>query len=438
MFLEELQTKTDQSRLGEIIHHLTAKNTAWLSEKGIEAKDAGNHWVLNYNQFETPNEYSRLTRGMVVDKATGKIMSYPFQRFFNRSEVHADPIDFANAEMLEKLDGTMVGVAFPTGDPSKPIWHTRKMLSSHDPDVQFRTTTFRGKSFQFLPLIGTYVKAIPFSHDDVDYTYVFEFIHEATTVITKYRPDHYGLYLLGGRHLGTHKELNEKELDTIATRLGVRRPRRWDAVADQNEIDAIIKQVEQDVPNFEGFVFRDKKTGKRVKLKSADYVKLHHLLDKLSYKDLVPLVLTGEESEVLSYFPEAKEPIDKIKKAYSNYLDKTSASVMEWANKGLSQDNLSRTLFGQNPLAKWEIKLKQMRGEKVEMPKRAVNDDFLSSMIIKYSRLQDADKIRLAVDKELRQVALGQGTNAGSPRKFLGIIGMKSVEDEGPANAGEI
>jgi hypothetical protein len=435
LFLFEQANAVEQSNLQEIISRLRAQDWAWLTEKGIDVKNAGDQWVLNYKQTEKPNEFSRKTRGMVIDKATGRILSYPMERFFNRHEAQADAIDFSNSEMLEKLDGTMVGVAFPNGDPKKPIWHTRKMLSSHLPDVEHKITSFRGKSYQFLPLIGQYVKALPFTLADTEFTYVFEFIHEASAVITKYRPEHYGLYLIAARNLKTHREMSEEELDTVANRLGIRRPRRWKATEDQAEIDAMM---EREVPNFEGFIFRDRKTGKRVKLKSADYVKLHHLLDKLSYKDLVPLILTGEESEVLSYFPEARDSVDKIKQTYKDYLDKTTSAVVSWANKGLPQDELVRIVFGRNPLKKWEIKLKQMRGEKVETAKQAVDDNFLASMIVSYAQLKDATQIRAAIDKELRQLALGQGTNAGSPKKFLNVIGMKNVEADEPANVGEI
>ena len=41
----------------------------------------------------------------------------------------ADDVDFANSEMLEKLDGTMVGAFFPKGTPNEPYWHTRRMVS---------------------------------------------------------------------------------------------------------------------------------------------------------------------------------------------------------------------------------------------------------------------------------------------------------------------
>jgi hypothetical protein len=390
-----------------------------------------------WESFVSEDVDHRLVGSEVLEISNGMHYRNKKAKWTKKYDITTETHNFFANDIL--VHNSLVGVAFPTGDPHQPIWHTRKMLSLHQPDMDYKISGFRGSQPQkFLPLIGQYIKAIPFSNEDTNYTYVFEFLHEISAVISKYKPEHYGLHLIGGRNLVTHEELTEAELDIVANRLGVRRPKRWDAVADQSEIDALIKRVEQEIPNFEGFVFRDKKTGKRVKIKSADYVRLHHLLDKLSYKNLVPLILGGEEGEVLSYFPEAKDRIDKVKSAYHSYLEKAVRIVSNWGAKGLGQDQIARALFGQNPLPKWEIRLKQTRGEKVERPKRAVDDDFISSLIMSYSKLKDPDKIREAIEQKLRAVALGQGTNAGSPKKFLNIIGIRDVETTDIENVAEI
>lgn len=59
----------------------------------------------------------------------------------------------------------------------------------------------------------------------------------------------------------------------------------------------------------EGFVGRDRNFN-RVKIKSANYVSLHHNV-KHSVVDLIRIVISNEEKEVGIYFPEVRR--EKIK-----------------------------------------------------------------------------------------------------------------------------
>jgi hypothetical protein len=449
-------SETDREGLRLIINKLIQGDMAWFKQNHFLVGDKGNHWILNYS-VEGKNEYNRLTRGLVVRKPQpgfngdplSLISSFPFIRFFNQGELQADPVDFRNAEMLEKLDGTMVAVHFPTGNPAQPHYHTRRMTSGSDRDMNNTIKSFGGKTFNLMKLIGEYVKHARFSQGDEIYTFVFEFLHEATAVVTRYQPAQYGLYLLGARNLQTHSELSEDELDAVAQRIGVRRPRRFSAVADQTEIARMFKLAGEETPDFEGFIFRDKNTGKRVKVKDPDYVKKHHLIDEVSYKRLMPLWMEGEADEVIAYLPNglkelAQQLVADIEEAYKAYLDKATAQVMEWAKKGLNQSELSTAIFGRptHNLKPWEIKLKKMRGEPVpEQPERAIEDEFIRSMVLKYSKFLDSDLIRDKINTAMREVAIGKGGRkivdefgreryaSGNPGKLVDMIGLEEKED---------
>lgn len=324
-------TLDERERLRIIIKELIQGNREWFGEQHILVGHKGDAWVLNYLQGPR-NEFNKLVRGMVVRKPSASfegdplslIQSFPFIRFFNQHESDVDYVNLANAEMLEKLDGAMVGVFFPAGDPTAPQWHTRKMLSTHAPDLQLKVTGFMGDGeFELLPLIGQYVRQLSFNQEDTVHTYVFEFIHAASAVLTKYGPEQYGLYLLAARNLQTHREEPEEKIDEIADRIGARRPRRWDSVAEVSEIEKMMQEAASEMENFEGYVFRDRETGKRMKVKDPGYVKRHHLLGRLSYKHLIPIVLDGEEAEVLSYFPHAQVKIDEVKQRHKDFVQET-------------------------------------------------------------------------------------------------------------------
>ena len=397
----------EKEKLREIVRHLIANDQKWFQDNDIIAQEKGGFWILNYNQFGGVNEYNQLTRGLVVSKPEGAVQdplqlikSFPFSRFFNRHEPTAAKIDFSDSEALEKLDGSFVGVYFPTKNPNDPHWHTRRMLSTHQPDIDMPMTGFHGKTHKLIELIGSYVKKINYRQKDTDYTLVFEFIHEATQVWTKYGTERYGLHLTGARYMPTFYELNEQELDDLAKELNVPRPQRWSASNDE-AINALMKQMAQEISGFEGFVFRDKKTGKRVKLKDEDYVKMHHLLSELSFKNLLQKVLDGEAEEIVSYFPTAKEKVDIIKEKYNALVAKMIAAIKKWKVKNLDRKTLALSMLAND-------------GEK---------ESYIRSAVFRYID-EPEDKVHGLIEKELHAMS------NKNIRKLIQILDLKDDSDE--------
>jgi hypothetical protein len=429
-------TELQKDRIREIIRHVVANDREWLGENFILSGDKINFWILNYSQGPR-NDYNCLVRGMVVRKPTEPytdelelISSFPFIRFFNHGESEAAPVDFSNADMIEKMDGTHVGVFF-VGDVCQ--FHTRKMCSVDDRDLEKKITSFYGKDFAFMPTIKTYVDAVNFSKIDRDFTFVFEFIHEASYVLTKYSPEQYGLYLLSARNTATHQEFTELELNEIAVRLGVRRPTLFDTIDDLDKIQEMFDSV--DLEDFEGFVFRDRGTGNRVKVKDPEYVRKHHFLDETSYKRILPRILEGEEEEVLTYFPHLLPRVTEVKKYYDLFSEKVVSKVLEWKSKGLNGRDLAIELFGERKEKNWQIRLKKLHNETTKIVPREDNH-FIRNMILSFHSLAEPD-IRLNVDLELRKIALGVGNNNGNPKKLITMIGLsEEVEDE--INKGEV
>ena len=59
--------------------------------------------------------------------------------------------------MIEKLDGTMVGVFF---DGNQLRWHTRKMNSTHQSDLELTVAGSSGGTFRFPKLVGEFADQI--------------------------------------------------------------------------------------------------------------------------------------------------------------------------------------------------------------------------------------------------------------------------------------
>jgi hypothetical protein len=160
-------------------------------------------------------------------------------------------------------------------------------------------------------------------------------------------------------------------------------------------------------------------------------------LDGLNYKRLLPRVLEGEEDEVLAYFPHAKELVDNIKNSYSQYLNKIFKTVKKWQATGLTGRALSVELHGENLLPKWELRLRKMRGEEVPKNQAKEEDTFARNMILTYHKIQDDAKLKAAIDRELKEIGLGQGNNAGNPKALADMIGLHDTEEE-TVDTGEV
>lgn len=330
-------------KLNYIVEKLVTSDFGWFENTGIVVKDKGEYWMLNYHQFFNKNEYNVLTRGMVVSKR-GEIVSCPFFRFFNYGESTAAEINFSNSDVLEKLDGSLVGVFFKNRDVSLPVWHFRSLISScmKDNNLSIKGFKLDKKDYFLLQEVEPYLSKIEFDNVWSDYCLVFEFISKANSVITHYNSDQYGLYLIGARNLNNFKELSEDGLDVVADDLKVKRPRRWHT----NSYEKIVSMMNNFPKDYEGFVVRDRKTGERIKIKNEEYVKRHRLLTKLNIKDLIPLYFDGERSEIEIYHPESKEIFDHIEGSYNDLINESIKVLKYWKEKKCSRKEVALGIIG--------------------------------------------------------------------------------------------
>ena len=80
-----------------------------------------------------------------------------------------------------------------------------------------------------------------------------------------------------------------------------------------------------------GFVGYDKEGIPRVKVKSAAYVAIHHIRGEgLNPKRIAELVISGEEEEYLTYFPEDRDTITPYSVALEGLLTKLIDAMMTY------------------------------------------------------------------------------------------------------------
>lgn len=216
-------------------------------------------FIYNYTpktQYERLwNEWTLSCRGLILD-AAGQIVARPFRKFFNLEEHKPDvsalePVPAEPFDVYEKMDGSL-GILYWLND--KPYLATRGSFTSE----QAR----RGTQV----LHDRY--AAVFDRLDRTKTYLFEIIYPENRIVVDYGGlDDLILLAVIDRVTGRDEDL--------PVSLGFPVVKRYDGITDYQKLLAGAES------NREGFVVKFS-SGLRVKIKLAEYVRLHRILTGVS------------------------------------------------------------------------------------------------------------------------------------------------------------
>lgn len=259
--------------------------------------------ILNYDQIESPKTHQivRECRALILHKVSYEIIARSFFRFFNWGENQEEMnlFDFSNFSTLSKEDGSLVSIFNYNGE-----WHCTTRGSFALDNMQFQSFTWREGICKALgvsslqELNGVLNPGL---------TYVCEFVSPWNKVVRIYKEPK--LYLL--TTFRSVEELNELPKVSLFSY-----PQRFEFKGIQEIIDFLQEQESKD-PTFEGVVIKDR-NGLRYKVKNKSYLSFHKMRgegDNLyNPKHLLNFVLSGEESELILYFPEVEEKFIEIKK----------------------------------------------------------------------------------------------------------------------------
>jgi RNA ligase len=191
-------------------------------------------------------------RGLIAD-LDGNIVARPFTKFFNLEQLSELPDE--PFEVFEKMDGSLGIVYWVDGAPyiatrgsfeSEQAQEANKMLAAHD------TSKLNPRN-----------------------TYLFEIIYPQNRIVVDYG----GLRDLVLLAVIETESGIEVPLSDVGTDVGFAQVKRYEGVTD---VQALRKLSNE---NTEGFVIRYA-SGLRVKVKLAEYVRLHRLLTGLTEKML--------------------------------------------------------------------------------------------------------------------------------------------------------
>ena len=295
--------------------------------------------MFKYSQIDSDFniELVRECRGIILDEDTLEVICHPFNKFGNYGESYCPDIDWKSCYVTEKLDGSLVKLS-RIGD--NILWSTNGTIDAYKAPLVEQIGCI-AKSFGELAwyaILENYCKARDLSVSDcIDpdivkdwlksiikpgFTYMFELTSPYNKVVVTWHKTE--LHFIGCRDNESGQEIffGDHELSKIFD---------IPKIFPLRSVDECIKAASELDVNAEGYVVVDKDFN-RVKIKSPTYVALHHMRNNgvLSYERGIEIVRGNELGEVLTYFPEFKPHLEKIKNAYDSLIASLNESWLAY------------------------------------------------------------------------------------------------------------
>lgn len=253
-----------------------------VNEYGIKVKKEDRLVIFNYGlNCEYANPIVQEARGIIIDIISLEVVCWPFRKFGNHNEGYADTIDWNSARVLEKVDGSIIKLWY---DKVLNHWQfsTNGVIRAENAPIE----NMAGLSYGDIIRKANNVNDISYDRLNKNYTYIFELVSPETRIVVKY--DEASLY-----HLGTRNNLTGEEYDLD---IGIQKPKSYPLHSLENCINAAIELNKENVSkedvDKEGFVVVDK-NWHRVKIKSPDYLMMHHvsMMKAITKKECIKILL---------------------------------------------------------------------------------------------------------------------------------------------------
>jgi len=255
----------------------------------------------------------RECRGIILDETDDyKPVCVPFFKFGNYGESYADTVDWNTARVQEKIDGSLIKVWCHKG-----VW---RVSTNKTIDAESARTNDNKDTFMNIFLEAWKRTNKQFSELNPDYTYMFELVSPETRIVIPYSETK--LYHIGTRDNHTLRELR---ID-----IGIEKPKEFSISTVEDCIEA-AKNLDK---YHEGFVVVDN-CWRRVKVKSPLYVAIHHLLNNISSEGrIIDLIVSGEDAEVVSYFPEYADMFNSMRERIDRFIAHNEQELEKINNAG--------------------------------------------------------------------------------------------------------
>lgn len=309
------------------IQEFIKQNANWeqiLAEKPycLKIKKDDEYTLLSYDQIKSDfyNEIVRECRGIILENKTLEPVCIPFYKFGNYGEGYVPNIDWSSARTQEKVDGSLIKVWFHNGKWRVSTNGTIDAYKCEIGQVDLLKLDCPYKYFGELFDKAKENVGLDFGKLNKDYTYMFELVSPYNKVVIEYKE--ISIY-----HIGTR---NNRTLEEIDIDIGVHKPKQFAL----GTLEECLESASKLPFNEEGYVVVDKYWN-RIKIKSLQYVKVHHIKNNgdVNIASIVQLIRTNEIGEFLTYFAEYTNNVNIIKSKIENILLGLNNGLLEIKDK---------------------------------------------------------------------------------------------------------
>ena len=294
-----------------------------INDFKLKTRDYPSKILLKYDQLVSPTLMGlpemQDCRGLILEKGTWKVMSLAFRKFFNAEEGNAAKVDWKTANVLEKLDGSMIQVYWD--------WHVNKWFAgtTGTAEGEGEVNNKNGTTFDDL-FWDTMDNKYAFNECllNKDHVYVFELTTPYNIVVKPHGES--SATLLTVRNRETLVELSRKDLEMTAISLNIPLIKSFDLNA--KDVGALLRTFEGMPWSEEGYVVVDANFN-RIKIKNPAYVHAHHLKGKTAEHNIITIVKSNEIEEFASTFPERKDELFRLKENYDKLTEKLNEMWVE-------------------------------------------------------------------------------------------------------------
>lgn len=336
------------------------------------------------------NPVTLYARGIVFDKDTGKVLAYPFEKFFNFGELVDDQSDLTKLahdviahqgydnllrdistqrfRVMDKLDGSL-GIMFWTGK----TWLI-KTAGSFESEQALWANNWAADNIDVTKL-------------DKNCTYMFEIIYDEDVHPIQY--DFEGLVLLGINDNTTMKEKPFADIVHTAFELKINHAE----VLEFTDFDEVVKYAKA-LPNTKEGVVVTFDNGFKVKIKGAEFLALQRIFHYLS-----PAVIWENfdwENAESSYCIAAQYAEDFIKNIPEELTD-----MKEAANQIAEKFFMNMTEvfnYGQQLRADYPIRKEAYEA----LCKSSCKKELYAAVLLYYTNGKENSKIRKAIYRTVK------------------------------------
>ena len=297
----------------ESLNAPTLEDMRKLKEKYPSAVNVVSDGLLEMFTYTYANEdlfrekWGKEARGITFERATGRIISRPFHKFFNSSEPMA-PKDFSPVTVAEKMDGSLLQVSW---DPTNNYLFVASR-STLRKDTSYVINAFWRLPKHVIEAITNFAKEMP------DFTHMFELLDPENQIVIYY-PELSVTYLMSrSKNDGTYYYMPVPELDAVL----------WKPVGAKT-VDDIVREA-QHTEGMEGWVLFDPNLQDFVKIKTPWYLERHKVTELNLPEHYVNAWAENVLDDYLSYANLANNKIkaERIERVL-HALNKVFASFME-------------------------------------------------------------------------------------------------------------